>query len=277
MPLPLPLAIKIFFVSYIPLGLLLLYGIPSSIEHAWVQHPFFALVLPFALHILLLAYTGPSSILRWALLPIFALNIKCYHSLSLQVMDTRASAAGFEGPMILLFLGAVDSLLIQGLYLDAGKHECSRGTGASADAWSSRLKWAAHVVWSYRSIGTPRQAKNLPRFGAGRPSRGTFILQRVLAAAGNYVVLDIISAMPPYRVTPEAAWLLPPRKYFTLEDLWTRAVTTLLFWTTLRVTIAMLYNAISIVGVATFLNEPEDWPPYFGSVTQSTSLRNFWG
>ncbi|EOD45306.1 putative tri7-like toxin biosynthesis protein [Neofusicoccum parvum UCRNP2] len=39
----------------------------------------------------------------------------------------------------------------------------------------------------------------------------------------------------------------------------------------------MLYNAVSIIAVATLLNSPADWPPYFGTVADATTLRDFWG
>lgn len=278
MPLPFHESLKIFAVSYLPLGVLSLYGVPGSLQQTWLAHPVLAIILAFGLPLLVLAYTGPRSVLRPALLPLIALNTVCYHTLSPYVMDTRASAAGFDGPMILLFLGAVDFLLVRRLHLDAEKRE--RGQGAGAEQWTSRWKWAAHVLWSYRAIGTARQAKNVPRFHPELPSRAAFVLRRALACAGSFVVLDIISSLPPppaARVSPEAAWLLPPQHLLTADALETRLISTILFWVTLRATISMLYNAVSIIAVATLLNSPADWPPYFGTVADATTLRDFWG
>jgi Membrane bound O-acyl transferase family len=38
-----------------------------------------------------------------------------------------------------------------------------------------------------------------------------------------------------------------------------------------------LYEVLAVVFVATGVDDPEDWPPFFGKLTEAYSIRNFWG
>jgi hypothetical protein len=38
-----------------------------------------------------------------------------------------------------------------------------------------------------------------------------------------------------------------------------------------------LYEVLAVAFVATSVDDPEDWPPFFGKLTEAYSIRNFWG
>jgi hypothetical protein len=38
-----------------------------------------------------------------------------------------------------------------------------------------------------------------------------------------------------------------------------------------------LYEVFAVLSVATGIDDPEDWPPFFGKLTDAYSIRNFWG
>ncbi|KAI9778115.1 MAG: hypothetical protein M1816_004262, partial [Peltula sp. TS41687] len=66
----------------------------------------------FALPMLSPVYTGPRPSLRPATLLLVALGTACYHALAPRLMSNRTHTAGFDGPFMLLFLTAVDAMLL---------------------------------------------------------------------------------------------------------------------------------------------------------------------
>jgi hypothetical protein len=132
------------------------------------------------------------------------------------------------------------------------------------------LGWAWDVVFNYRAINTPREPKNIPRWSKTDPeyvpSRAKFLLDRGVAVITSYLMIDFLNNLPPPDLTHFTDAKSGQFSGFggqTAEDVITRIVSTILFWFSLRLTIALIYNAFSLIPVALTIHTPKD--------------RKFWG
>ena len=290
-------ALQILFAVYVPFAALLYWGVPDPILQFYLAHPWELFFGTFTLPMLALLYTTPGSKTRLAVPLMTAVAFCCYHATSIQFMPDRHNASYYDGRHIVLFLTAVDVLLLRRLYLDRSGNERSlvvdRDKGVKDDAtWTEgyrsgpddttwrALKWAAHVFFSERDIGTSRQAKNIPSFpGRVVPSRAKFLLYRGCAIGGAvayFSLLTRLSRPSPDALTPHKAMLLLSRQDMTMDTLIFRIVSTVVWWISIRMLLGLLYNSASFAGAATSLTAPRDWPPYFGSPAEAYTLRNFW-
>ena len=221
----------------------------------------------------------------------------CYRATSIKFMPGRYNAAFYDGRHVVLFLTAVDKLLLRGLYLDRCGRERSgvldREEGVKGDAsWDEdfrngeggstwrALKWAALVFFSERDIGTTRQAKHIPDFSGRRvPARARFLLYRGCKIVGAVAFLGFLNTQPRLSVDVFAArkskFLLDGRD-LTMDNVIVRILSTIVWWIVMRIVLGLLYNVASFIGVGTRLTAPRDWPPYFGSLIKAYTLRNFW-
>ena len=290
-------ALQIFFTAYVPFAALLYYGVPEPLLRFYLAHPWELFVGTFTLPILALIYTTPRSKIRLAVPFMTAVAVCCYHATSLQFMPDRPHASWYDGKLIVLFLTAVDVLLLRRLYLDRFGKERSetldRERGVKEEiswiedysirrdvsTWRA-LKWAAHVYFSERDIGTSREAKNIPSFPGRRvPSRAKFLLYRACAIVGAVVFLAFLNRQPrpsPDVLAPHKAKFLLSKPDLTIDNVVVRTLSTIIWWIVWRILLGLLYDLASFIGVATLLTAPRDWPPYFGSPTDAYTLRNFW-
>ena len=290
-------ALQILLVAYAPLAAVAYWGLPQIILQVYSAHPWLPLLANFALPILALVYTGPKSQIRLAVFPVTAVTSSCYHAISPYFMPDRAMASLCDGIHMLSYLTAIDALLLRSLYLDKTGTERSevkdrekrvngqaswtqdRRTDPDLPTWN-RLAWAAHILFSYRAIGTSREAKNTPRFsGRHVPSRAKFLLYRGCAVVGAFVFVDFTNhLLPPSQETFAAhkSKLLLSKSDMTMETITIRVISTVMFWIALRASIGFIYNLSSFIGVATLFTAPVDWPPYFGSPRKAYTLRNYW-
>lgn len=200
-------ALQILFTTYVPFAALLYWGVPDPILNFYLAHPWDLFFGTFTLPMLTLIYTTPGSRIRLAVALMTAVAFCCYHATSLQFMPDRPNATYYDGRHIVLFLTTVDVLLLRRLYLDRFGKERSQvldrdmgvkddatwiedyRTGSDVSTWRA-LKWAAHVFFSERDIGTGREAKNILSFPGGQaPSRAKFLLYRGCAVIGAVVFL----------------------------------------------------------------------------------------
>ncbi|KAF2742532.1 hypothetical protein M011DRAFT_490496 [Sporormia fimetaria CBS 119925] len=283
----------ILLIAYATAAVLSFYGrLPSAIADFYVAHPYEIYFANFALPMLGLMYLHPRSPLRLAIIPVIAFGVLCYRDTRLRFMTNRTWATMLEGPSYLLFFTAVDALVLRRLYLGTDGKEHSEPLSAQKKnekmkpvpqdtsgimSWTA-IGWVFRVIFSYRGIGTPRQAPNIPKFSSRNPnyvpSRSAFLLQRGLTSVLFYCLLDFLGHQPqsPPSVFAHSKAFLFPSEW----DIGTRISSTVMFWLFLRLNIGMVYNAFSFVAVATFFTTPGDWPPYFGSITNAYTLRKYW-
>lgn len=294
MPLSKLDTLQILLTAYAPFAALLYWGVPEPILQFYLAHPWELFFGNFTLPMLALIYTAPRSKIRLAVPFTTALAFSCYHETSLQFMPDRQNASFYDGKHIVLFLTAVDVLLLRRLYLDRFGKERSqtldRDKGVRDDAtWTEHdqdgpdnptwraLKWAARVYFSERDIGTSREAKNIPSFsGRQVPSRAMFLFYRGCTSIGAVASFGLLNRLPsssPDVFAPRESKLLLSRPDMTMNK---RILSTILWWTKLRIGITLVYNSASFAGVASLLTAPRDWPPFFGSLAEAYTLRKFW-
>jgi len=294
MALPKWKTVQIMLAAYIPLLTFAQCGLPAFVISFYLSHPWKLMLTTFALPILALVYTRPDSVLRLAVLPCVALGTVCYHVASAIIMPNRAVAGALDGPFMLLFLISVDALLLQRLYFakdgkeraeraHSRKNVNSRSAGLDAPSLWNATVWAFHVIFSYRAVGSLREAKNIPTFSYKDrtyvPSRSRLLLRRGFAIVVGFLFVDFVSHQPPPRselFSAHNASLFPAMSDLTVEAIVVRIFSTAFFWSTLYITISLIYNTVSFIGLATFLTSPADWPPYFGSMKDAYTLRRFW-
>jgi hypothetical protein len=258
------------------------------------------LLFAFSLPVLPLIFTPPSSPLRMATIPLLAVIIISYLQTADLYISNKSFIAMSSGPTTLLLFSSIDYLVLQRLHLTADGTEKTLQLGFISEsierkgegihhylrkAYDVRVwEWAYQVIFSYRAIGTPRQVKHMPQWSKTdpeyAPSRGMFLLQRGSTVLGTYLVLDFLNSQPAPDLAPFSAIKAGQFSGLSgqnIEDLLTRMISTAVFWTSLRLTIALIYNSFSLLLVALMIDSPKDWPPYFGSILSAYSIRQFWG
>ena len=292
----------IFLACYLLPILGLKWRLPFLLNN-WVEHhPLETIILAFSTPILTLAYTPPKSPIRLAVIPIIAASIIAFLQTADVYVSNKTIIAMASGPTTLLLLSSINYLCLQSRHLTENKIEGSDGIdglrykrygkGEEFEHYSVKKKsqgplsplwWATDLIFNYRGVGTPREVKNLPQFSTKDPeylpTRSRFLLGRILAVITSYLIIDCFNSLPP----PDLQLFLEHKSYqlggltaMSLEDALTRVVTTIVFWISLRQTIALLYNTFSIIFVGLGFSDVEEWPPYFGSVFEAFSIRRFW-
>jgi hypothetical protein len=137
-------------------------------------------------------------------------------------------------------------------------------------SFTERLIWAASLLLNMRGVGWTHEPTNHipPRPTA---SRGKFIASQVLWIMFYNNLLDI--ALIHIQGNP---CFMPGGPSFAAFGWWWR-MTALVYIVLLYCTMSATYATGSIVGVATGLYEPKDFPHMFGSVLDAYTLRNCWG
>lgn len=292
-------ALQIFAVCYLLPLASLRWTLPSFFTNVALNHPIQSLVVAFSLPMIVYIATPPKSLLRWATVPVVATLMISYLQTASSYISNKTLIAMSSGPTTLVLLQSVDYLVLQKLHLASDGMEKIVKSGSrpttsyekvgdtapkprtNIDGYA--LRWAWDAVVNLRAIGTPREVKNMPRWSYSDleyvPSRKRFLLKRSAAVIGAYLILDFLNSQPPPDLgyfTVEKASQFSGFDVLSVQDIIARMVTTAVFWFSLRMTIALIYNSISLVPVALMIHDPKDWPPYFGSMLSAYSIRAFW-
>lgn len=291
----------IFLACYLLPILSMRWNLPSLVRVVALDYPLQTIILAFLLPILALAFTRPTSPARLAIIPVIAAAVVSYLQTAHMYISNNMLIAISSGPTTLLLLSSIDYLCLQELHRTKDGKEKSGNIEPQSHITSEKeaipepradlfvdvhhaLWWSTDVIFNYRGVGTARQVKNLPTFSRSDPdyvpSRSRFLFRRLVSVALGYIVVDFLNSQPPLNVnlfSASKARLFGGLLDLSLEDVAMRVATTLVFWLSLRLTIALIYNAASALFVGFWLSDPEQWPPYFGSVSDAYSVRRFWG
>ncbi|KAF4223937.1 hypothetical protein CNMCM6457_010045 [Aspergillus fumigatiaffinis] len=153
---------------------------------------------------------------------------------------------------------------------------------------SDCLRWTCYLLTTLRGIDTPYQVKTVPR-GKNEPSasRVGFLVRTLLIIAAKYLVLDFMTFSPPSKddtmrlFGPGREYLvlrpngLPPA---TLQDVLIHLGVAFLGWGPIGSWfIDVHYHVLAVASVGLGVSSPHQWPALFGSITETYTLRGFWG
>jgi hypothetical protein len=152
--------------------------------------------------------------------------------------------------------------------------------------YESNFWGAAAIVVNRRCIGTRLQAKNIPenpRYYQGQtPRKSSFLLRQAAIFLWQYLVLDIFFYFDSQQPLEERERQYGNGQEFRFdlssETLIFRVLITQITWYLgARLVVDSCYRLFSILAVGTGISSPQTWPPVFGRMASSYTLRNFWG
>ncbi|KAI0455769.1 membrane bound O-acyl transferase family-domain-containing protein [Xylaria acuta] len=150
----------------------------------------------------------------------------------------------------------------------------------------AKILWALALTINLRGAGWNYLVDNVPTLTpAERTSRFRFLVSRIFKALYCFLMADIANQlwMQLFFVANTGSGYteigMVDSKYLTIRDpnLGWRLIKTVAWGPLPYYSISFQYNMLSLFMVATTLSEPEDWPPLFGSISEVTSVRAFWG
>jgi hypothetical protein len=156
-------------------------------------------------------------------------------------------------------------------------------TGDDAMVALNKLYFGLTSTFSFRSVNTIYEVKNVPPFRDGKvPSTAWFLFQQVLITLLCILVVDASTAPPP---PPNPAALFAPEKtrFFsrldkiTNEEMTLRVVSTAIYWTNMYAIMQGCVSVSAILMVSLGLSPVDSWRPFFGKWTDAYDLRRFWG
>lgn len=252
--------------------------------------------LQHAIFVVTLGFTSADSILRPALLPLL-LALTLYVLPFNDTISNPVAHGLFNFNAVGLFFQYLDCACISRWSFSAGGPTSKAGgyrnvriepredvkrASTSYDVLH-RLRFGTSLATTWRAAGTPWQVKGTPRFKRV-PNRVRFVIGTVLWLAFDLLTLDAMSL--PRGDGKEAnvvnfAWdrvrLLSRIHEVSAEEMTRRTEAVLWFWFRTYFTLQALHRTLAIVGVVTGVKDVHRWPPTFGPLGQTYTLRRFWG
>ncbi|KAJ5642057.1 hypothetical protein N7490_006057 [Penicillium lividum] len=230
---------------------------------------------------IILITTPKRSLLRYITIPCMLWIL----SYNLRAMDPYCQVFTFIiGQIFMATPQAATFLLIKPL----DRNDLVREAPDRTKTFAGLFCYACEQLCQTRAIRTPRQVKGIPPHPAyyHDAKRDTifvswrsFLLRQSVILIWQYTLLDIIQSaahQQPVRV--------PDVRFTDLEwnvslDMWIERFATNIFswYLFARICIDSRYRFASIVVVGLGLRSPQDWPPLFGRMADSYTLRKFWG
>jgi hypothetical protein len=144
------------------------------------------------------------------------------------------------------------------------------------------------VAFNFRGIRTPWKVKNVRPFSTYYPnriprSRVQFLTRQLVVFAFQYLVLDFVSTQTSKPSEEDRNRFIGPGSELTyLSNTREQWIFRFCFtiagrWFINRCFLTALYNIFSIIGVASGIFAPEDYPPFMGSMWSSYTIRGYWG
>ncbi|RHZ57414.1 wax synthase family protein [Aspergillus thermomutatus] len=163
------------------------------------------------------------------------------------------------------------------------KQDNTRRTTASWGDVLARLRFGTSLVTTWRAAGTSWEVRGTPWFEQV-PSRGRFLIETVLYLAFDLLILDALSLLKGGGVEENAlnfAWdrvrLLSRLQQISGDEIILRLKALLGFWLGTYYSIRAMHRILAIVGVMTGTKDVHRWPAIFGPLSQTYTLRRFWG
>ena len=277
-------------------------------------HPLAYLAIQKSTVILLLAFTPPDSLLRYALFPVLVVCNYCLTPSYTLYIPRSPWIAFIAAEVLMTLLGYIEKLLLsQWSFEDRGpsaeinkqkftRKEQSNEAAARAkiedrafksmksdkhkgSGWD-RLKFGTWVAISNRYIGSPYQARNVPPYSTTSttyiPTRRSFLVRRGCIFLTCYLFADLMIRVD----QPDRNAIVFAEKYVPFfmrlgnvgaDEMFTRLSTTLGYWIGAYTVLQAYYSAMAFVAVSSGLDSPVYCRPVFGSLSDAYTIRGFWG
>lgn len=162
------------------------------------------------------------------------------------------------------------------------------GGGEWSHEFLPRLKFGIRISLTSRFPATRWSVKNIPPFSARNatcvPSRRAFILTAATKLFLCTFLIALLDFMPKSSAQEKMSLFSFDRiPFFTRlvdvsrTEVLIRVASVLGYWFVQYLIIQAAYYTLALPSVVFGLTESKEWPPVFGSVGNSYSIRNFWG
>ena len=271
-------------------------------SHPPLFHPLVLIGFEVSTTAIIIGFTSPSSILRFAALPLVALAaalviITCRNYISLFWTTVVAgNAPTYLLRYIELALLSRWSFVTEGPTCFPGAkpgegrgnkrrnvRDSKKSRAHGGTTWA-RLMFGVRVTVFPRQIGTPYEVRNVPRFSRDEnevPSRTVFLRQTAMTVLVSYMVVDIcgLAATPEKNAVlfaPDTVPVLTRLAHLSAEELAVRAFSSLAVVVNVVCYMHIGYGIMAFVAVALGLSGVAGWRPPFGSPGEAYTVRRFW-
>ncbi|KAF2117132.1 membrane bound O-acyl transferase family-domain-containing protein [Lophiotrema nucula] len=253
--------------------------------------PPFLLLFELIATSVIIGLTPSNSWARQAILPVLLSCTYLIVQSSSQYMRPRWASllGGFSFTLVLQYIDL--ALLSHWNYEDRGPpiqntfRPEAAGTPSLQPLWE-RFAFGWNAMWSFRHVNSPHEVKNVPPFSTNDPnyvpSKRRFVLQQSAAALGCYIMLDLLGARKPPAnsaeiFNPDLIPMISRIGEVSAAELKLRALTIAGFGLTFYCVIQGFQSLAAGFAVGSGLSDAANWRPAFGSLSESYSLKNFWG
>lgn len=250
----------------------------------------------------ILGFTTHSSLLRPSALPlmIFLNYFQLHYVKNLDYPLYRAFLGATGVYMIIIY---IDTILLHRWTFEANgptssvggldpvEYDISKKTkrdrsGLIGGNALKRLRFGLSISLQCRFPATKWPVKNIPPFSKKDPGyvlgRGEFLRRMIIKWSAYVLILDLVSLISDdgdktFTFSSARIPLLTRLIDVSGEEMNTRIISVLAYWTIQYIVIEVVYGTLAIAAVALGITTVNVWPPVFGSLGDSYSLRQFWG
>ncbi|RHZ46021.1 wax synthase family protein [Aspergillus thermomutatus] len=238
-----------------------------------------------------ICFTSRYSLWRAAAVPLVAFTT--YQAwLALDLFDNNQLVNPMTAAFVVGFgLQHFNLLCVARIDAEEIKHQIQRqtvtkGAETAVSTWTC-LRWTCYLLTTLRGIDTPYQVKAIPRGNKASASRVGFLVRTLLIIGAKYLVLDLMTVSPASK-DDSIRYFGPGREYLvlrpnglppaTLQEVLIHLGVAFLGWGPIGSWfIDVHYRVLAVVSVGLGVSSPHQWPALFGSITDTYTLRGFWG
>lgn len=180
-----------------------------------------------------------------------------------------------------------DALDLAGETKEETGSKTAEGSPTEGSLWE-RVKWSSAIYWNFRRIGTQYQITNISPFSARdpsyTPSRPKFLLRtlfmlllsKCMIDLSDFVLLKFPSTLL-YLLTRPYLHFFPRLLNVSILETVFRSLLVLNYWVNCGMRQFHCYQVFALIFVGLGIQDPEQWLPYFGFVSETWSVRQYWG
>lgn len=269
--------------------------VSSDFLHSWTYFPFNYLLLEFIV-LAATSFSKPASPARKIAVGFNAILVFSYYRKGRYEIENKNWASMCGAVTVSWFFISIDRLLINPWSWEArgpeSHQKVARQSAKKFDdvkpqetySWENCISFAAQAPFALRGIGEPWELKGTPLFVTKNPnyvpSRPYFLLRWTAIVLSACLVLDFASSQPsppPEYISSSAERVFVRIQHVSLPELGVRASIIFGFYLCSYLLIQLCAGVLAIITVASRINKPSSWRPYWGPITESYSIRKFWG